>query len=457
MDVVDSAMTLRSMTSPHANTPHNNKADKHSPAMLLREREIARRNARKKELEDFQKQQSLQVESEKDDDQDDGNDEDPSLDEEEDDNDDETVKDDDDTLKAQTLALDDKTARDQRKQVASDNTNDGGNALDDEFDSPKLVSEQVSNEVVRRNEERQRLRDMALKRRAERLKRNREAQEANDAVAPPKTRREELEEDLIQRRQPHRETEKEMLDRKERQARRTDFEGVDSRDGRDPVQENETTTNKRPRKLPVVAKNVREAPVEGDPLRAETWEFERAALPIKPQVDYLGTLIDAGRHYFPIEWLKGAIDRLSDMNYNLIHLRLTDDQTFNVLLKSHPELAYPTAVDNEEHRVYTVNELRELTAYAKKRGIQIMPEVNVPGHAGAWAGIPDMIVHCPRFICEKGYGLPLNVTHHRIRPILTDIIKEIVDIFDDPPFLHLGGDEVSIERETDICNPQSLN
>jgi hypothetical protein len=88
--------------------------------------------------------------------------------------------------------------------------------------------------------------------------------------------------------------------------------------------------------------------------------------------------------------------------------------------------------------------MKDLTSYAKAKGVSIMPEINVPGHAGSWYGIPDMVVHCPRFICERGYGLPLNVTHHELKPILTDVIKEVVSIFDDPPFLHLGGDEVNM-------------
>lgn len=209
----------------------------------------------------------------------------------------------------------------------------------------------------------------------------------------------------------------------------------------------EKRKTKPPRKLPKLDRlaNIHEAPIAGDPLRAQVWEFKsKGKIPIKPAVPYLGTLVDAGRHYFPVEWLKRLVDRLSDMNYNLIHLRLTDDQTFNVLLKSRPELAYPTALANAGRKVYSTEELRDLTAYAKARNVSIMPEVNVPGHAGSWAGIPDMIVHCPEFICEKGYGLPLNVTHHDIKPILTDVIKEIVDIFDNPPFLHLGGDEVNM-------------
>jgi Glycosyl hydrolase family 20, catalytic domain len=202
---------------------------------------------------------------------------------------------------------------------------------------------------------------------------------------------------------------------------------------------------KKQRKLPKMDHNADSAgPIEGDPLRASAWPFEYKKIDMKPSVDYLGTLIDGGRHYFSIEWLKRAVDRLADMNYNLIHLRLTDDQTFNILLKSRPQLAYPQAVDNPERKVWTVDEMRDLTAYAKSKGVSIMPEINVPGHAGSWYGIPDMVVHCPRFICERGYGLPLNVTHKDIKPILTDVIKEVASIFDDPPFLHLGGDEVNM-------------
>jgi hypothetical protein len=188
-------------------------------------------------------------------------------------------------------------------------------------------------------------------------------------------------------------------------------------------------------------------PISADPLRttdAALLNLPRTPLPFKPAVPWLGVLIDGGRRYFPMEWLFRVVDRLADMNYNLIHLRLTDDQTFNVLLDSHPELAFPTSVDNPGMKVYSAQELRELTQYAKKKGIRIMPEVNVPGHAGSWAGVPGLIVHCPEFICSEGYGIPINVTSPVLRPLLTNVIREIVDIFDDPPFLHLGGDEVNM-------------
>lgn len=203
----------------------------------------------------------------------------------------------------------------------------------------------------------------------------------------------------------------------------------------------------------------------------------------EPQVQYLGVLVDAGRHYFPMDWLKRLIVYLHRLRFNLLHFRLTDDQTFNLQLDSFPELAFASVANTtqivrdlknqtkaeaiaqrqlESHgnnntklhiaqvkvarneKTYTPNELRDLVAFAKEHGIAIMPEINVPGHAGAWAGIPNMTVNCPEFICAHGYGIPLNVEHPHLKPILKGILGEVLDIFDNPPLLHLGGDELDM-------------
>lgn len=160
--------------------------------------------------------------------------------------------------------------------------------------------------------------------------------------------------------------------------------------------------------------------------------------PHSPKVKYLGVLIDAGRHYFPIMWLKDLIDTLHRMKFNLIHFRLTDDQAFAVKLQSHPELAKPSAVNNPKKQVYSVEELSDLIDYAAKRNISIMPEVNVPGHAGAWAGIPDFVVPCPEFICLKGYGACLlregvfivpSAIDSRVRVVMTALSSLLTLLF----------------------------
>jgi hypothetical protein len=174
-----------------------------------------------------------------------------------------------------------------------------------------------------------------------------------------------------------------------------------------------------------------------DPL-APNYPNPWKTLKLERRVEFLGILIDAGRHYFEIDWMHRLIDFLPHLGFNLIHLRLTDDQAFAVRLDSHPEMAVSSS-SNSKHQVYTPTELRALVAYAKERGIVVIPEINVPGHAGSWGALT---LQCPQFICQKGYGMSLNVTHPQLRLVLKDILEEILDIFDHPPFLHLGGDEV---------------
>ncbi|KAG7366005.1 beta-N-acetylhexosaminidase [Nitzschia inconspicua] len=180
-----------------------------------------------------------------------------------------------------------------------------------------------------------------------------------------------------------------------------------------------------------------------DPLNKRFNSTTLRRIVFRREVPHLGVLLDAGRHYFNVKWIHRMIDVLAALNYNLLHFRLTDDQSFNVLLESQPLLAYPSTLHNNT-RVYSTNELRNVVKYAKSKGIQVIPEINVPGHAGSWGGIPDLIVQCPKFICGKGYGVPLNVSNPKLFPILKDVLSEIVDIFDRPPYLHLGGDEVDM-------------
>ena len=110
----------------------------------------------------------------------------------------------------------------------------------------------------------------------------------------------------------------------------------------------------------------------GEPIDTLSNKFDISSLHstnLTNELPHLGVLLDAGRHYFPIEWIKRMIDVLSIMNYNLIHFRLTDDQTFNVQLESQPLLAYPTTLNNNT-KVYSPNELRDIVKYAKSKGIQ---------------------------------------------------------------------------------------
>lgn len=154
---------------------------------------------------------------------------------------------------------------------------------------------------------------------------------------------------------------------------------------------------------------------------------------------HVGMMVDAGRHYFPIDWLESLLDYMAGLGFNLLHLRLSDDQAFAFESKSHPEMAVPAPFANNQ--VYSVADLTKLVAYAKKLGITIVPELNVPGHAASWHHIPGLIMPCPRFICTYGYAIPLNIASPKLMPLLKDILTEFKSIFG-TDYLHLGGDEL---------------
>ncbi|VEU34789.1 unnamed protein product [Pseudo-nitzschia multistriata] len=196
---------------------------------------------------------------------------------------------------------------------------------------------------------------------------------------------------------------------------------------------------------------------------------------LPPSLDYLGVLIDAGRHYFPVPWLYQHLRYLHDLGYNYIHFRLTDDQNF-ILNITIPKLGIErrnrsisdtsfafvarweqeqknlhgthngTADEGDRHVYYQPHELSKFVEFARDEyNITVVPEINVPGHAGAWGAntaVPDLVVSCPKFACSNGYGVPLNLTHPELPKILEHVLTEVVEIFHHPPFLHLGGDEL---------------
>jgi hypothetical protein len=214
--------------------------------------------------------------------------------------------------------------------------------------------------------------------------------------------------------------------------------------------------------------------------------------PLPSSLNYLGVMIDAGRYYFPPPWLYQQLQYFHSLGYNYIHFRLTDDQNFvlNLTIPSEilggknitgaslafvarreqeqeslldPDDANGRKTSNLRSVVYQPEELSKFVRFAKYRyNITVIPEVNVPGHAGAWGAndaLPDFVVSCPEFACSMGYGVPLNVTHPKLPKLLKHILTQVVEIFDHPPFLHLGGDELHMSgpclQEAGITNPSS--
>ncbi|KAL8539049.1 hypothetical protein ACS0TY_000879 [Phlomoides rotata] len=152
----------------------------------------------------------------------------------------------------------------------------------------------------------------------------------------------------------------------------------------------------------------------------------------KPRFKYRGLMLDTSRHYLPIEIIKQVIDSMSYAKLNVLHWHIIDEESFPLEVPSYPNL-WKGAYTKWER--YTTGDAAEIVNFAKMRGINVMAEVDVPGHAESWgAGYPDL---WPSPSCREPLDVSKNFTFDLISGLLSDIRK----IF---PFelFHLGGDEV---------------
>ncbi|PSS33370.1 Beta-hexosaminidase [Actinidia chinensis var. chinensis] len=152
----------------------------------------------------------------------------------------------------------------------------------------------------------------------------------------------------------------------------------------------------------------------------------------RPRFVYRGLLLDTSRHYLPIDVIKQVIESMSYVKLNVLHWHIIDEESFPLEVPTYPNL-WKGAYTKWER--YTREDAYEIVNFAKMRGINVMAEVDVPGHAESWgAGYPDL---WPSPSCREPLDVSKNFTFDLISGILTDIRK----IF---PFelFHLGGDEV---------------
>ncbi|XP_009631516.1 beta-hexosaminidase 1 [Nicotiana tomentosiformis] len=153
----------------------------------------------------------------------------------------------------------------------------------------------------------------------------------------------------------------------------------------------------------------------------------------KPRFAYRGLLLDTSRHYLPIEIIKQIIESMSYAKLNVLHWHIIDEESFPLEVPSYPNLWKGSYTKWER---YTVEDAYEIVDFAKMRGISVMAEVDVPGHAESWGvGYPDL---WPSPSCKEPLDVSKNYTFDAIAGILADMRK----IF---PFelFHLGGDEVN--------------
>nr|CAB3461461.1 unnamed protein product [Digitaria exilis] len=188
----------------------------------------------------------------------------------------------------------------------------------------------------------------------------------------------------------------------------------------------------------------------------------------KPRFPYRGLLIDTSRHYLPVPVIKSVIDSMTFSKLNVLHWHIVDEQSFPIQIPSYPKL-WNGAYSYSER--YTFDDAIDIVQYAEKRGVNVLAEIDVPGHALSWGvGYPSL---WPSATCKEPLDVSSDFTFQVINGILSGyaLSKEIIQIytpqstiersnkfiFMDLPqkrmkyfskifkfkFAHLGGDEVN--------------
>ncbi|CAJ1977722.1 unnamed protein product [Sphenostylis stenocarpa] len=155
----------------------------------------------------------------------------------------------------------------------------------------------------------------------------------------------------------------------------------------------------------------------------------------KPRFQYRGLMLDTARHYLPVIVIKQIIESMSYAKLNVLHWHIIDEQSFPFEVPTYPNL-WKGSYSNWER--YTIEDAHEIVNFSKMRGINVMAEVDVPGHAASWGvGYPDL---WPSPSCNQ----PLDVSKKFTFDVLSGILTDMRKIF---PFelFHLGGDEVNTD------------
>lgn len=159
-----------------------------------------------------------------------------------------------------------------------------------------------------------------------------------------------------------------------------------------------------------------------------------------PRFRWRGLMVDTSRHFEPISVIERTLDGMEAVKLNVFHWHLTDDQGFRIQSKVFPLLTQ----DGSNGQYYTQQQAREIVAYARARGIRVVPEFDMPGHTSSWmVGYPQLASADGPFHIQTGFGIfdpVMDPTRDSTYRFLDKFIGEMAAIFPDA-YMHIGGDE----------------
>lgn len=187
----------------------------------------------------------------------------------------------------------------------------------------------------------------------------------------------------------------------------------------------------------------------------------------KPRFAWRGFMLDVSRQFFSIDVLRQYVDWLAMHKINVFHIHLTDDQGWRMEIKKYPDLTRkgawrgkgevlkPAFGSNDERYggFYTQKQLKDLVSYAAARNVNILPEIDIPGHSRA------VIATFPHLKCKIDSAKKVNesnvycLENKEIFPFVMDVLAEVAEVF---PFeyIHIGGDEVNSTfwKNCELCS-----
>ena len=144
-----------------------------------------------------------------------------------------------------------------------------------------------------------------------------------------------------------------------------------------------------------------------------------------PSFRIRGWMMDAGRTWISPEELRREIDNLSRFKMNVFHWHLTENEAYRLESRRYPALNAPENMTRQPGRFYTLAEAQEIDAYARERGVTVIPEVDMPGHSAAF---------------ERTFGFGMQTPEGKA--VVRDLVDELCETFSGP-WVHIGTDEVA--------------
>jgi hexosaminidase len=206
---------------------------------------------------------------------------------------------------------------------------------------------------------------------------------------------------------------------------------------------------------------------------------EKLAVPFvkisdQPTFKWRGSMLDVARHFFPVPFIKKYIDFLAFYKINTFHWHLTDDQGWRIEIKKYPKLTEVSAFRSEtligaqqqmkkpedfvydgipHGGFYTQEEIKDVVAYAQKRFITIVPEIEMPGHSVAvLAAYPELACKPGNYETFKKWGITEDIVcpTEQTFQFFENVLSEVVTLFPGK-YIHIGGDEApkKVWRESD--------